>query len=827
MTLFVLCLVFVPVVFSGTCTYIEYPNGYQESRCLTNSAEYQAPCADAGVSGYCHGLQLDPCTSSATNGVTQNCGNEPDGVTRTCEHHETGLSHVVCCRDAPGCTNSAVQCTALKNPDGPLERDNCITPGPMKQKTNSGDEYLDDLERDWRVFHAHPIVNKERPQNDTTASWAYAWETCSNLDDGDKGWRLCQENEIYSGACCKESSGVQMCEFHDADVWLDEYSFCDSVTTCEVVERFQKIKGTNRGAGISNDFIESFCVSEEDTQFTSSRFHLCESKVIDGKQRCIPKDGTTHMGDNSGNYGYFIIIPSVDVPTFPHNIIEEEIIQSSGVSFLFVNITREEAAVFAECDESIDKYTQCAIENMAFTVDPELGDYESCSSVPVDEDTPESRSRLAVPRLWGSSLISASEAVPTALSPFTYAYVIDTGVHGTHTTFKDRNTGLSRVLQGYDTWDGTGKEIGVQDLNQGHGTHVAGTLSGSAYHNSFPNGVSQFTSIIPINIFNKDGGADLQRFYKALKWIASDMNTRDPNGRFVINLSICKPDSNLREDVVELIDTIINQKAVIIAAACNSGEPVDRNMFGNYPGVVVVGSSPADKSKLSTFSGWDLNVDVHVRGETIYSASNSDDNKFVQKTGTSMATPYISGVFAKLWEIHPEKTSTQLIQYFKDFCLDTVSVSSPPNHLWCKEGNNECPDEITQKHVNIENELCITGVLVDCPYVVCNKTILSTLYGVDITKIDFVGKIGTGIKPAGEGTEKDKYRITGERVTTSSGDWNYDSLADNGVVLMGGYEPPVGDTTVTTKSDIGLIVGVVSGVLVLFGLCVFGVLKYS
>ena len=775
----VLLFFFIAGIRAGpTCVYEEHSNGFLDTICTTDTVEYQAPCADAGVSGYCHGLQVDPCTSSDSNGFTLNSGNEPDGVTRTCEHHQTGHSHVVCCRDAPGCYDHSVQCTALKDPEGSLVKENCITPGPLKIQGSDNLDDLDELNRDWRLRVTYPIPiagnYRTRAQNDTTSTWSWAYETCSNLDGGDKGWRLCKENEIYTGACCKESSGVQVCEFHDADVWLDEFSFCDSVTTCEVVEEFQYTKNTlagfKRGDGLEAYWVNNFCTSSQDTGFRSSRQHLCESyfNVFDQKQRCVPLPLKKLMGDNSGRFGYFVFRLTASVSSFPHTILDRyDLDDGLNISYLHVNMTRDQADAFEECQAGIP-YPQCVVENIAFNGDAEMGDYEECESEPMDEESPtESRLRTAAR--------SSIENKPSVFSPETYAYVVDSGVRPTHKTFG------SRVLSGYDVWEGSGEEVGLSDVSPklgGHGTHVAGTIAGSGYRKGVPTGVARHTFIVPINIFNKNNYADLMTFYKALRWIYQDMKTK-AGARFVINLSICKADqgtkAGLRADVQEMIDNILQNQGVILSAACNKGEPVDRNMFGNYPGIFVVGSTKTSTSDsvLSYFSGWDSNVDTHTQGEDVWSASNQDDNGLVKKAGTSMATPYVSGIFAKLWEIHPEKTSAELISYFVQNCISGDPITYTTKHNWCKIGERECPYHITSSRLDVELENCLAGVVVGCPADngACSVEDIAELYDVSVSQIEFVGQSSSSNINIAT-LETDKYRIKGtidnQQVTPST-----------------------------------------------------------
>ena len=377
----------------------------------------------------------------------------------------------------------------LFQPEGPFTPDNCITPGANRIFNEDGTEYYDDYDRDWKERHrwhtrlngVFPVV----PQNDTITTWSYAAETCDNLEGGTERWRLCSEKEMNTNICCAASSGVNMCEIHSDDAWTSD--FCDSVTACGVVEEWQYVVdnqfGYKRGDQLkttpNGGAVKSFCTSKDDTAINSARDVLCS---WEGGQdgHCVPRDNVPVLSSNSGDAGWWVYLnTTTHLQDFPFSFLEEYDSPEDGITTVLVFMDKQNATFYAVCaNTGVVNQRQCVHENSNFASNPNSNSvWETCSSKSgISTDT--RRRRL--------STHSATENLASVFSPTTYAYVLDGGLTKNHETFS------GRVEDGYDTWAeyldtlkhtanyGLQTKIGLDDIN-GHGTHVAGIISGSMY----------------------------------------------------------------------------------------------------------------------------------------------------------------------------------------------------------------------------------------------------------------------------------------------------------------------------------------------------------
>src|SRR5262249_21422172 len=87
----------------------------------------------------------------------------------------------------------------------------------------------------------------------------------------------------------------------------------------------------------------------------------------------------------------------------------------------------------------------------------------------------------------------------------------------------------------------------------------------------------------------------------------------------------------------------------------------------NYPASydldnIVAVAATTSTDGLASFSNYGANtVDIGAPGEAIYSTWNSADNAYTYLSGTSMATPHVTGVFALMRAPLPGETYSQLI----------------------------------------------------------------------------------------------------------------------------------------------------------------------
>ncbi|GGK30281.1 hypothetical protein GCM10010124_23790 [Pilimelia terevasa] len=220
------------------------------------------------------------------------------------------------------------------------------------------------------------------------------------------------------------------------------------------------------------------------------------------------------------------------------------------------------------------------------------------------------------------------------------AYIVDTGIHFTHTEFGGRAVkGLDVITEGGDAKD-----------CHSHGTHVAGTVGGKTY------GIAKNVKLVAVRVLDCNGSGPDAGVAKAIDWI-----TANATGPSVVNMSIGGDPFAPIDDAM----TAAMAKGVHFAVAAGNGDAAGRPQDAcNYTparvggAVTVAASDTRDRS--ASFTNYGKCVDIYGPGVGVKSATHTSNTATGTKDGTSMATPHVAGVMAAMLEKEPTLTPQQL-----------------------------------------------------------------------------------------------------------------------------------------------------------------------
>jgi subtilisin family serine protease len=217
--------------------------------------------------------------------------------------------------------------------------------------------------------------------------------------------------------------------------------------------------------------------------------------------------------------------------------------------------------------------------------------------------------------------------------------------------FDDDQNGLVDDVNG---WNFVSETNDVQDDN-GHGTHVSGILGAAGNNGIGGVGVDREARIMPLKVLDSQGegtsGAVVQAIYYAVQY-----------GADVINASW--GGASYSRAVADMILDAGNHGVVFVTAAGN--ESVNNGVVRSYPAsyrfanVLSVAAIDAT-GRLASFSNFGRKA-VDLAGPGVGILSTAPGGVYDVRSGTSMATPFVSGVVALLAGLHPEYSAAQLVQ---------------------------------------------------------------------------------------------------------------------------------------------------------------------
>lgn len=242
--------------------------------------------------------------------------------------------------------------------------------------------------------------------------------------------------------------------------------------------------------------------------------------------------------------------------------------------------------------------------------------------------------------------------------------ILDSGISA-HPDFGDRITGWYDAINGKST---------PYDDN-GHGTHVAGIAAGNgALSRGTYCGMAPEAYIVSVKILDQNGEGMIPHIISGIRWVERN---RFRLGIDIVNISVGTADSerfNENSDFVKKVNELWDMGIVVTASAGNKGPaPFSISAPGNSRKIITVGyHSKHSNSSVGPTSFCIKKPDVVTPGYQITSCCHKYDtqNAYIKKSGTSMATPVVSGSIALLLSKYPNLTPKDVKLRLKQSCTD-------------------------------------------------------------------------------------------------------------------------------------------------------------
>jgi len=271
-----------------------------------------------------------------------------------------------------------------------------------------------------------------------------------------------------------------------------------------------------------------------------------------------------------------------------------------------------------------------------------------------------------------------------------YVGIIDEGVMKSHPDLAvnvwinpyDPVDGIDNDGNGYvddvNGWDFAGNDNGTYDGSaDDHGTHVAGSIGGVGGNGTGVAGMCWSVTMIPAKFLGRAGGTTANAI-KAVDYL-TDLKTRHRLNIVATNNSW--GGGGFSQGLADAIARAGTANILFVAAAGNSS--VNNDTSPHYPSSytnanIISVASITSTGGLSSFSNYGAtSVDLGAPGSGIWSTVPTKKGAagYASYSGTSMATPHVTGAVALYASLHPGATAVQLKQAILSSVVPTSSLS--------------------------------------------------------------------------------------------------------------------------------------------------------
>ncbi|KAF2769454.1 subtilisin-like protein [Teratosphaeria nubilosa] len=247
---------------------------------------------------------------------------------------------------------------------------------------------------------------------------------------------------------------------------------------------------------------------------------------------------------------------------------------------------------------------------------------------------------------WGLQRISTASNVSGSASAMDYMYsfaatslgrgadiyIVDTGVYTEHNAF----SGRASMVWSYD---------GNYTDADGHGTHVSGTSAGNWV------GVASNANILGVKALDSEGGGWSSNVVAGIDFVvqAHDAAKRNQSNFVGSVMSMSLASSSPVQAINSAVQAAVSAGVhTVVAAGNNAGDACNSSpaSAGGTKGSAITVGSVGMTAQRSSFSNYGDCVDVYAPGENVISTWIGGSNMINSLSGTSMATPHVTGIVA-------------------------------------------------------------------------------------------------------------------------------------------------------------------------------------
>jgi thermitase len=249
---------------------------------------------------------------------------------------------------------------------------------------------------------------------------------------------------------------------------------------------------------------------------------------------------------------------------------------------------------------------------------------------------------------WAPQAVSAPTAWGiTGGSQSTVIAVVDTGVDDTHPDL------ASKIVGEYSVIGGSAKD------QFGHGTHVAGIAAAATDNDLGIAGICWNCSILSVKVLNAQGSGTVSD-------VASGITYAAQHGARVINLSL--GGGSHTQTIDSALNYAMANNALPVCAMGNNGSGYNPPEPGYWYSCLTVIATDQTGARAS-FSNYGVQADVAAPGVAVLSTmptypvtlnSYGFYENYDALSGTSMATPMVSGIAGLVFSVNPNLTPAQV-----------------------------------------------------------------------------------------------------------------------------------------------------------------------